>query len=127
MRKDDDVRLRHMVDAAREAMSFARGRTRADLDRDRMLVLSLVKDIEIIGEAAYQINQTTRDGLPVIPWADIIGMRHRLVHAYFDINLDVLWQTVQNDLPALAAHIEPLLSPEKSSEIGEIGGHHTGS
>ena len=114
MHKDDEVRLRHMLDAAREAMSFASGRTRANLDHDRMLVLSLVKDIEIIGEAAYQITQTTRDGLPAIPWADIIGMRHRLVHAYFDINLDVLWQTVQNDLPALAAQIEPLLSPEKS-------------
>jgi uncharacterized protein with HEPN domain len=89
MRRDDEVHLRHMLDAAREAMSFAQGRTRADLDRDRMLVLSLVKDIESIGEAAYQIAEATRDELPAIPWADIIGMRHRLVHAYFDINLDV--------------------------------------
>ena len=114
MRKDDEVRLRHMLDAAREAMSFAKERTRADLDLDRMLVLSLVKDIEIIGEAAYQTAETTRDELPAIPWADIVGMRHRLVHAYFDINLDVLWQTVQNDLPALVAQIKPLLPPAKS-------------
>ncbi len=77
-----------------------------------MLVLSLVKAIEIVGEAAYQIAETTRDELPSIPWADIIGMRHRLVHAYFDINLDVLWQTVQDDLPTLIAQIEPLLPPE---------------
>jgi uncharacterized protein with HEPN domain len=114
MRKDDEVRLRHVLDAAREAMSFAKGRTRADLDCDRMLVLSLVKDIEIVGEAACQITETTRDELPAIPWADIIGMRHRLVHAYFDINLDVLWQTVQDDLPTLVAQMEPLLPPEKS-------------
>jgi uncharacterized protein with HEPN domain len=113
MRKDDEIRLRHMLDAAREAISFAGGRTRADLDRDRMLVLSLVKDIEIIGEAAYQIAETTRDELSAIPWADIIGMRHRLVHAYFDINLNVLWRTVQDDLPALVAQMEPLLPPEK--------------
>ena len=111
MRKDDEIRLRHMLDAACEAISFAQGRTRIELDSDRMLVLSLVKAIEIVGEAAYQIAETTRGELPAIPWADIIGMRHRLVHAYFDINLDVLWQTVQDDLPALIAQIEPLLPP----------------
>lgn len=83
MRKDDTVRLRHMLDAAREAVAFAAGRKRADLDHDRMLVLALVKDIEIIGEAAYQISQQTREQFPNIPWEDIIGMRHRLVHAYF--------------------------------------------
>lgn len=114
MRSDDEVRLRHMMDAAREALSFAKGRTRADLDRDRMLVLSLVKDIEIVGEAAFQISEETRGQLPAVPWADIIGMRHRLVHAYFDVNLNVLWQTVQDDLPTLVAQIEPLLPPEKS-------------
>jgi uncharacterized protein with HEPN domain len=102
-----------MLVTAREAMSFAQGRTRADLGSDRMLVLSLVKAIEIVGEAVYQITETTRDALPAIPWADIIGMRHRLVHAYFDINLDVLWQTVQDDLPVLIAQIEPLLPPQE--------------
>jgi uncharacterized protein with HEPN domain len=113
MCKDDEIRLRHMLDAAREAMSFAQGRTRADLGSDRMLVLSLVKAIEIVGEAAYQIAETTREELPAVPWADIIGMRHRLVHVYFDINLDVLWQTVQDDLPALITLIEPLVFPKQ--------------
>lgn len=56
MRRDDTVRLRHMLDAAREAMTFVRGRTRADLDTDRQLVLALVKAVEIIGEAAYQLS-----------------------------------------------------------------------
>jgi uncharacterized protein with HEPN domain len=95
-----------MLDAAREAIGFARGRIRANLDSDRMLVLALVKDIEIIGEAAFQISTVTRDQLPEIPWDDIIGMRHRLVHAYFDINLDILWQTAQDDLPPLIAVLE---------------------
>lgn len=111
MRKDDQVRLRHILDAAREAMSFVSGRTRADLDSNRMLVLSLVKDIEIVGEAAYQLTQTTREEFSAVPWTDIIGMRHRLVHAYFDINLDILWQTVQEDLPPLVAMLETILSP----------------
>ena len=112
MPQDDEIRLRHMLDAAHEAISFADGRTRFDLNKDRLLVLALVKAIEIVGEAAYQITKETQDTLPDIPWADIIGMRHRLVHAYFDINLSVLWRTVQDDLPALIAQIEPLVPPE---------------
>ena len=112
MRKDDVIRLRHMLDAAREAVGFAQGRFRTDLDGDRMLVLSLVKGIEILGEAAYRISEITRDQLQGIPWDDIIGMRHRLVHAYFDINLDILWRTVQDDLPALIAALEPLVPGE---------------
>ena len=68
--------------------------------------MALIKDIEIIGEAAYQISPATRESLPDVPWEDIIGMRHRLVHAYFDINLDILWQTVTDDLPPLSAELE---------------------
>jgi len=109
MRRSDAIRLRHMLDAAEEAIGFVRGRTRQDLDHDRMLVLALMKDIEIIGEAAYQVTQETRQSLPEIPWEDIVGMRHRLVHAYFDINLDILWATVQEDLPALLAILRKVL------------------
>lgn len=109
MRKDDVIRLRHMRDAAREALEFARGRVRSDLDRNRMLVLALIKDIEIIGEAANQVSEETRMQLPEIPWADIIGMRHRLIHAYFDINLEILWRTVQQDLPSLLTALEKAL------------------
>jgi uncharacterized protein with HEPN domain len=112
MREDDAIRLRHMLDAAREAVGFAQGRDRADLDANRMLVLSLVKAVEIMGEAAYQISDITRDQLQDIPWDDIIGMRHRLVHAYFDINLDILWRTVQDDLPALVALLKSFVSEE---------------
>ena len=106
MIKDDAVRLRHMLEAAQEALSFASGRTRKDLDSDRQLVLSLVKDIEIVGEAAAQVTEATRLELKDIPWAAIIGMRNRLVHAYFSINLDILWQTVRDDLPGLIADLK---------------------
>lgn len=109
MRKDDRVRLQHMLDAAREAIEFVQDRTRTDLDSNRMLVLSLVKEIEIVGEAANQTSKTTREQLPEIPWADIVGMRNRLVHAYFDINLEILWRTVQHDLPPLIAVLERAL------------------
>lgn len=106
MNRDDEIRLRHMLEAAREAMSFARGRVRADLETDRQLVLSLVKDIEIVGEAAAQVTGPTRLQTPEIPWQAIVAMRNRLVHAYFSINLDIVWQTVQNDLPTLISKLE---------------------
>ena len=101
MRRDDLIRIRHMVDSAREAMSFAKNKTRRDLDSDRMLVLSTLKSVEIIGEAASKVSKETRDDHPEIPWASIVGMRNRLIHAYFDIDLDRVWDTIIDDLPAL--------------------------
>jgi len=109
MRRDDQVRLQHMLDAASEAVGFTRDRTREDLETDRMLVLSLVKEVEIVGEAAHQVSEATREQLPAIPWADIVGMRNRLVHAYFDLNLEVLWRTVRHDLPPLIAALVRVL------------------
>ena len=100
MPKDDEIRLRHMLEAAREAVSFARGRVRGDLETDRQLVLSLVKDIEVVGgEAAAQVSESARTQAPDIPWQAIVAMRNRLVHAYFSINFDIVWETVQQDLP----------------------------
>lgn len=112
MRKDDLIRLRHMLDAACEAVDFAQNSRREDLDGDRKLTLALVKDVEIIGEAAYQVAEDARLNLPEIPWDDIVGMRHRLVHAYFDINLDILWKTVQEDLPPLVQILSAALGEE---------------
>jgi uncharacterized protein with HEPN domain len=114
MRKEDEIRLRHMLDAAREALGFVQDRNRADLNSDRQLVLALVKVIEIIGEAAFQTSESTRAQVPEIPWEDIVGMRHRLVHAYFDINLDVLWKTVQGDMAPLISRLEQVLCRKKN-------------
>lgn len=110
MKTDDEIRLRHMLDASHEAMAFSRNRTRADLNTDRMLVLALTKAVEVIGEAASHITEPTKNELSSIPWADIVGMRNRLVHAYFDINLDILWETVHDDLPILNAQLELLIT-----------------
>ena len=94
MLKDDIIRLRHMLDAALEAESFIEGKNRSDLSNDRKLELALVKCVEIIGEAASSVSKETRDNFPQIPWPDITGMRNRLIHAYFEINTEIVWQTV---------------------------------
>ena len=110
MPKDDLVRMRHILDAAKEALSFASGKTRADLNADRMLVLSLVKEIEIIGEAAGKISVETRDKYITVPWLDMIDMRNHLIHVYFEIDLDILWDTVLNDLPPLVKEFDRIVS-----------------
>ena len=104
----DSIRLRHMIDAAKEALSFAKGKSRIDLENNRMLVLSLVKDIEIVGEAASRVTEEFKACYPQIPWLEILGMRNRLIHAYFDVDLDVLWSTVTKNLPELVAELEKL-------------------
>jgi uncharacterized protein with HEPN domain len=111
MQENDLVRLRHMLDAGREALSYTAGRQRADLEHDRMLVHALVHCIEIIGEAASRTSAECRAEIATIPWTDIVGMRNRLIHAYFDINLDLVWDTVQDDLPPLIAELEKIVPP----------------
>ena len=119
----DLIRIQHMRDAALEALSFTNGKIREDLDRDRKLVLALVKEMEIIGEAAFKINKETREQLPGVPWNDIVGMRHRLIHAYFEINLEIVWQTIQKDLPGLVSVLNLFLD----SEPQHFGGGRSGA
>ena len=109
---DDLTRLRHMQDAAREALAFTDGNTREDLDTDRMLVLAVVKDLEIIGEAAGRISAECRARHPEIPWVVIIGIRNRLTHAYFSIDLDIVWDTVINNLVPLIEQLESVIQAE---------------
>jgi len=99
--EDDRTRLRHMLDAANDAIQFAAGRHRADLDDDRMLLLSMLKCIEIIGEAASRVSAETQATIRGLAWRDIIAMRHRLIHAYYDVDHDRVWDTVEQDLPGL--------------------------
>ena len=112
MRKVDSVRLHHMLDAAMEAVSFVQNKTRNSLNTDRKLVLALIKSIEIVGEAATNVTRNGREELPQIPWPNIISMRNRLIHAYFDINLDILWKTVIEDLPPLISELEKIVEAE---------------
>ncbi len=115
MQRDDLIRIRHMLDAAKETMSFAKNKTRKDLDNDRMLALSVLKSIEIIGEAASKVTSETRINCPEIPWDNIVAMRNRLIHVYFDIDLDRVWDTITDDLPPLINLLESLISSEKLS------------
>lgn len=112
MRVEDRIRIRHMIDATESALRFVKARSRADLDRDEMLTFALVRAIEVIGEAASKVTVKGRAELPGVPWAAVTGMRNRLIHAYFDINLDILWATVEQALPKLLGQLKSIELPE---------------
>jgi uncharacterized protein with HEPN domain len=113
MQKNDVVRLRHILDAAREAITFAQGRRRRDLDADRQLNLSVVHLLEIIGEGPKGVSEECRAAQPEIAWRKTAAMRDRLTHGCFDVNLDVVWETVTQDLPPLVAQIQRILAPDQ--------------
>ena len=91
MRAEDVIRIRHMIEAAQSAIQFVANRQRADLATDRMLQFALVRAIEIVGEAVNKVSDETRSTNTGIPWKAIIGMRNRLVHAYFEVDAEILW------------------------------------
>jgi uncharacterized protein with HEPN domain len=90
-----------MIEAAETACGFISGRVRSDLDSDRMLAFALARAIEIVGEAAGKVSVPTREAAADIPWGLIVSMRNRLIHAYFDIDHEVVWQTAAEELPRL--------------------------
>ncbi|MDE2796859.1 MAG: DUF86 domain-containing protein [Gemmatimonadota bacterium] len=101
-----------MLLSARDALSFTEGMSFDDFVVDRRTQLSVLKSVEIVGEAAAQVSEDVRRANPDIPWREIVGMRNRLVHGYFDIDLSLVWDTVRQDIPDLIARLGPLVPPE---------------
>ncbi len=108
----DRVRLQHLVDALNSAIRFARGRQRSDLDSDEMLLFALTRAIEIAGQAAGRVSAETKEAMPDLPWNAIVGMRNRLVHAYFDVDRDVLWTTVTTAAAPLVEQLKAFIDEE---------------
>lgn len=108
MHRDDPTRLRHMLDAASEAISFLEGQEFDEFSDNRMLALAVVKELEIVGEAAGRVTEDFRRAHPEIAWNGVIGMRHRLVHGYFEVDFNLVWDTVHDDLPHLISCLEEL-------------------
>ncbi len=113
---DDLTRFKHIQQAIIEAISFIKARNRQDLDKERVLSLALVKLIEIIGEAANNISVEKQNQYSQIPWRRIIGMRNRLTHAYFEVDLEIVWQVVSCDLPNILPQIKTAIS-ELENEV----------
>jgi uncharacterized protein with HEPN domain len=106
------IRLRHMLDHAREAVALVQNTTCDDLHANRVLSLALVRLLEIVGEAATRVSEELRARHPQIAWRQIISLRNRLIHGYDAVDLDILWQVLHEDIPRLIIDLERLVPPE---------------
>jgi len=104
--------FRDILDGIIEIEAFVKGLDYSNFKTDRKTILAVIRDIEVIGEAAKNISRVIRKKYPEIPWKDIVGMRDKLIHGYFGIDLEILWETIQKDLPQLKIHILKLIEEE---------------
>ena len=112
MRRDDLIPIRHALDGARKAMDFVEA---VDLETflvDEIRSLAVVRLLEIVGEAANSVSEELRSKYPAVPWRQMIAMRNRLIHGYFDVDLCIVRDTVLEDLPPLVDALEELLRVE---------------
>lgn len=107
---EDIVRLRHMLDAALKIVEYTQKCSRSDLDKDEKLNLAVVRLLEVLGEAAKNVSDPCQAAYPEIPWRQIAGTRDRLIHGYFDVDLDIIWRIVSTDLPPLVEQLKKALS-----------------
>src|SRR5208283_1021609 len=105
MSKDDLVYVGHMLDMARKAQGKTQGISRRQYDADENLRIALAHIIQVIGEAARKVSQEYRDAHPEISWKAIVGMRHKVVHDYLNIDEDIVWQTASQELPILVSQL----------------------
>jgi uncharacterized protein with HEPN domain len=114
MRAEDRIRLLHMTEAAQTALKFVAGKQKADLQSDQMLLFAVVRAIEILGEAANKVSADLQSANSPIPWRAIVGMRNRLVHAYFDVDTEMVWKTLQSEIPELLGTLQALLHRDQA-------------
>lgn len=108
-RRDDKVYLQHVLDAILAIERFTGGVTYEQFVRNEMMQQAVVRELEIVGEAGRNLSEEFRTQHPEIPWREIIGMRNRIIHAYFDLDLGAVWDAVQLDVPTLKLQIETIL------------------
>jgi uncharacterized protein with HEPN domain len=106
MENKDLARLKHMLDSVQAILTFAKGKQRTALDKDRLFQSAVLRELEIIGEAASRISEKTKKKFPLIPWKELIGLRNRLIHAYFDVDHDIVWKTIREYLPSFQTELK---------------------
>ena len=114
MPKNDLLYLVQMLDTARKAAGKVQGIGREAYDGDENLRLALAHLVQVIGEAARRVSIETCTAHPEIPWREIVGMRHKIVHDYMIVDEDVVWEVVSTDLPPLITALEKIVPPDEA-------------
>jgi uncharacterized protein with HEPN domain len=109
MEKDDTIYLRHILDAIDTIEEYLRGVSEEKFKATRLLQDGAIRQIEVIGEAVRHMSKDIRRTYPEIPWQDIAGMRDKLIHDYFGVDIEKVWDTAQDDLPTLKAQVIGIL------------------
>lgn len=105
-----------MLDSARAVVSYTEQLEAEAFHAQRMVQAAVIRELEIIGEAARTISDATKLHYPNIPWAQILGMRNRIAHEYLRVDLEIVWQTVQKDIPALIPLLIAAVSPDDDND-----------
>ena len=112
MKKDDTVYLKHILDAIQQIEQYLQGVTKEQFLQTKLLQDGVVRELEIIGEASRNLSEELRQKHSDIPWRQIIGMRNRIIHEYFDVDLEIVWEVTEKDLPDLKARIQAILQEQ---------------
>lgn len=112
--RDPETALRQMLDHAHEVREKASERDRQALEEDRDFELAVVRLLEVVGEAATRVPDEVQDRNPEVPWAEVVAMRNRLIHAYDAVDPDIVWRIVTEDIPELVEDLKPVLEAESS-------------
>ncbi len=111
--RNDETFLLDMLLAARKIQKFATGLTKEQFYESELHQSAIIREFQVIGEAARQVSETAQNAHPEIAWAMIAGMRNRLIHEYFRVRLETVWNTIEQDISPLIAQLEPLIPPEE--------------
>ena len=99
-----------MLDSTQAILLFTKGKRRASLNKNRLLLSGVLRELEVIGEAANNISEKTKKQFPHLPWKELVGMRNRLIHAYFDVDHDIIWETVREYVPTLHKELDQIIN-----------------
>lgn len=121
MQESDTKYLRAMLKAVEDAIGFVENKCRDDLEKDRQMALSLVKFLEMIGQAASRVSKKCQKACEPIPWEQVIDTKHQVVHTYWEIDLDWVWEKVKGELPSLMSALKEILEKEEVQRSDQEG------